>query len=415
VLAAPPREAFFLLGRFALAQAQRASDAGHGSIRRAGLARRLDEFLRREPATSGSAFLREAISYGARLAFDPDDWVFELASAILGDPFPERARMLSHCESVVHAFFVQGLGAVLPHDGHFEIAATAGNGASWGYAAQAMVANRLLSAGDQVAIGAGRLPSGMELPNVGVYGLQTVDILPDQAGSGFPETEIDKLADPTIKAFFVISPAGDGRAACIDRLASIIRGDRPDLLVLADESLATLADGSRSFAAVLPGSVLSTYSFAAHFGAAGWQLGVVALHSANAFDLALAELPHRIRRRLARRYALIGRDRRIAFIDRVAAESGCLAAPGAAGLSAPQQVQAALFALFGLVGFGRSDTPTLAAHPSAAESPAARVPDRVELRPGRPTSRPMAGPAGQKVIADLLAVARGMFGAAFAT
>jgi aspartate 4-decarboxylase len=384
LLAAAPREAFFLLGEFALAEARHAG-AGQGwGVRRDGVAVRLDEFIDRQPATAGSAFLRDAIGYGARLAFDPDAWVFELATAALGSAPAQRARMLSHCESVVHAFFVECLGAAVPHNGRFEITAMPGNGASWGYVAQTMVTNRLLSAGDLVAIGGARRPAGMDLPNLGVYGLHTVDIVSDRIEDGFPDAAIEKLADPAIKAFFVVSPAGGARTTYIERLASVVRGERPDLLVLADESLASLADGSRSFAAVLPGSVVSTYSFATHFGAAGWRLEIVALHSTNAFDLALAELPPRVSQRLARRYQRVGLDWSPAgFIDRVAAESGCLAMPSAGGLATPQQAQATLFALFGLLGFGRAPAVALAATAAQPDAPRRRTRFSRALRPRR--------------------------------
>lgn len=351
-----PREAFLLLGRFALAEVQGTADPIHdgGHIKLDGVAVRLSDYLDRIPVSPGTVFLRKSIAYGSQLAFDPDAWVFELANAVLGETVPKRPGMLPHCRSVIHRFFVQCLGAALPHNGRFDIVATAGNGAAWGYAAQCMVVNRLLSSGDRVVVAGDRLSDGLKLPNLGVFGLQTLHIRPEPSDGAFPAAEIAKLADPEIKALFVISPAGRARAACTEQLAGIVRGDRPDLLVLADESYTALGDGTRSFAAVLPGSVLTTYSFSAHFGAAGWQLGIVALHTANAFDLAIAELPQRIRRRLARRYAESGPDWAPApFIDRVAAESGSLALPGVGGLSMPQQAQATLFALVGLVGRDR--------------------------------------------------------------
>jgi len=341
VLAATPRETFFLLGRFALAQTRR----GPGGL---GIAARLDRFARRQPPTAGAALLRRAISYGVSLDFDPDAWVLELAGAVLGDAPVQRARMLPHCESLVHAFFTRCLGGELPDGGRFEVAATAGNGASWGLVAHTMLVNRLLSPGDRVAVGTGRLPAGMELPDLGAYGLRTVP-LPQDAVGGFASAGMDRLCDPVVKAVFVVSPVGLGRAPSIERLAGVLRGERPDLLVVADESLATLTDPHRAPAAALPGSVLSSYSFSAHFEAAGWQLGIVALHPANAYDLALAELPSRNRRRLARRYRNVAGDRGAAFIDRLAAEGGSLGVRGAGCLSAPQQVQAALFALSALV------------------------------------------------------------------
>jgi aspartate 4-decarboxylase len=92
------------------------------------------------------------------------------------------------------------------------------------------------------------------------------------------------------------------------------------------------------------------YSFSKYFGATGWRLGVIALHEDNILDSRIAALPEADRAALCERYRLLTLDpRRLKFIDRLVADSRSVALNHTAGLSTPQQVQMALFALFALM------------------------------------------------------------------
>ena len=46
-----------------------------------------------------------------------------------------------------------------------------------------------------------------------------------------------------------------------------------------------------SLFAKCPHNTLCVYSFSKFFGATGWRLGAIALHTDNVFDVALAALP----------------------------------------------------------------------------------------------------------------------------
>ena len=88
----------------------------------------------------------------------------------------------------------------------------------------------------------------------------------------------------------------------------------------------------------------------ADFGATGWRLGVIALHDDNVLDTGLADLPEETKARLDRRYSsLTTEPRALRFIDRPVADSRAVALNHTAGLSVPQQLQMALFALNGLM------------------------------------------------------------------
>ena len=70
----------------------------------------------------------------------------------------------------------------------------------------------------------------------------------------------------------------------------------------------------------------------------------------NVIDAAIRALPEHDQQELDTRYAaLVAEPRRLKFIDRLIADSRAIAFNHTAGLSTPQQVQMALFALFALM------------------------------------------------------------------
>jgi len=153
-----------------------------------------------------------------------------------------------------------------------------------------------------------------------------------------PDAEIDKLADPSIKAFIMVNPSNPPsvamRARTLDRLVRLVRARRPDLIVVSDDVYATFVPGFRSVLARLPRNTVCLYSFSKYFGCTGWRLGVVALHEDNILDRALARRPP------PRRYDALALDpRRLKLIDRMVADSRAVALNHTAGLSAPQQVR----------------------------------------------------------------------------
>jgi aspartate 4-decarboxylase len=354
-------DAFFALGRFATADSRRCCQSPHvGSpLRRPGIAERLAAFACAEPGLPGADFLREAVAYGTEvLKFDPDGWVLELATGAAGEMRPTPERMLPHCEEVARAFVVQRLSGGRPQSGPISLFATDGGRAGIGYAVRALLANRLLSPGERVAVAGSILLPYLEFPELRAYGLDVVEIRTDPDDDWqFPDTEIDKLLDPSVKAFFLANPGNPHqcgiRETTVQRIASIVRLHRPDLLLVSDESFGTFVEGFRSLADALPASTLTVYSFGRHLGSAGARLAILALHQDNAFDCALDDLPKRLRRELQARYAGTAADpRQLRFMDRVVAESRSPALRHAAGLSLPQQAQLALFALFFLTDAG---------------------------------------------------------------
>ena len=356
-VAITPREAFHALGRFALAEARRGSDHGTGGTHAdaAGAAQRLQAC----PDAPGMQFVREAVAHGVdRLGFEPDAWVHELVSAALGDFYPSPDRMLTHCEAVVHEFFVQAMCAGASPPGRFDLFATEGGAAAMGYCFTTLRENRLLRAGDRIAIGAPIFTPYLEIPGLDDFELVPEYVRADPAADWqYPDAEIDKLRDPAIKAFFLVNPGNpDTRAlgpATLERLRAIV-AQRPELIILTDDVYGTFVEDFHSLAAALPANTICVYSFSKHFGATGQRLAVVALHEDNVLDRMLRAQDGEDRQAVAARYASVTSDLdSFKLIDRMVAESRSVALYHIAGLSTPQQALMALFALYHLLDDGR--------------------------------------------------------------
>ena len=134
------------------------------------------------------------------------------------------------------------------------------------------------------------------------------------------------------------------------RIGDIVKRQRPDLIILTDDVYGTFVDGFVSLFATCPHNTILVYSFSKYFGATGWRLGVVATHRDTILDKQLAALPESDKAILDGRYgSLVVDPRKLKFIDRLVADSRTVAQNHTAGLSTPQQVQIALFALFALM------------------------------------------------------------------
>jgi aspartate 4-decarboxylase len=359
-LATVPRHAFFQLGLFALEEAERCradlpADLG-GMPQLSGIAARFEAFARARRDMPGMPFLFAALSYARDyLGFAADAFVHELVEGVLGCNYPAPVRMLSHAEQIVGRYLRQEMGAGQPLAGAFQLFAVEGATAGITYVFNSLRENRLLSPGDAIAIGMPIFSPYIEIPQLGDYRLTQVAVEADaDAGWQYPEHELDKLLDPRIKAFLLVNPGNptsvkiDRRG--LDRLCDIVTRHRPDLIIVSDDVYATFADDFVSLFALCPRNTVLLYSFSKYFGTTGWRLGVIALSEDNVLDASISALPQRDLEALDRRYgSLVVDPRRMKFIDRLVADSRTVALNHTAGLSTPQQVQMALFALYALL------------------------------------------------------------------
>jgi aspartate 4-decarboxylase len=361
--AATPREAFFTFGLFAAAESrgvQQSPDLA-GMIIKPGIYERFQVFVHRHPEAPGMELLEKIISYGiSAKSFEPDDWVYELADGIIGDNYPQPNRMLRQVEIVVHDYLIQELCYGKPPSGKFKLFAVEGATAGMCYIFDSLIANNLFSQGDKIAIMAPIFTPYLEIPRLPRYNLETVELLANELtedGSHdwqYTAEEIEKLRDPSIRALFIVNPSNPPSVAMkpetVKQLQAIVKHHNPDLMIISDDVYGTFVDDFHSLLADLPFNSIGSYSFSKYFGATGWRLGTVALYEDNVFDKLLQELSEDKKERARRRYAALSTNpEEISFIDRIVADSRQVALKHTAGLSTPQQVQMAFFALFALI------------------------------------------------------------------
>lgn len=359
-LATLPRWAFLSLGEFAMRESLRSYsylDSGFGGLPgREGIVQRFDAYASHHDASDGVRFLCSAISYVRdRLGLDRDDFLFEMVGAFLGCTYPTPPRILEHTEQIVRAYLVQEMFGPVPSDGGFSLFATEGGTAAMTYLFASLHANGLLVAGDTIALATPIFSPYLEIPLLAEYDLKVVDVRMDKNTDWqLSEAELDKLLDPAVKVFCLVNPSNPPSVkltdVALDRLTALVTASRPDLIIITDDVYGTFADDFVSVFARCPRNTVCVYSFSKYFGATGWRLGVIALHHDNVIDDALAALPEGELQRLDGRYAtLTGKPRELAFLDRLVADSRAVALNHTAGLSVPQQLQMALFALHGLM------------------------------------------------------------------
>ncbi|KMO35847.1 aspartate aminotransferase [Methylobacterium variabile] len=354
-VATTPREAFFLLGQFAMRESQRVMShpAGLGGMpQAAGIAGRLDAWLERQADQPGAAFLAAMVPYAVRtFGFDQDAFVHELVDSIVGDNYPVPDRMLVHNERIVHEYLMWAMCGGRKPEGRFDLYAVEGGTAAMCYLFKSLKANRLLRPGDTIALGTPIFTPYLEMTHLEDYALDVVHIkAPQENKFQYTDEEIDKLLDPKVKAFFVVNPGNPTGMAMspetIAKITKLVKSKRPDLMILTDDVYGTFVHDFRSLMAELPHNTIGVYSFSKYFGCTGWRLGTIAIHEDNIFDRMIAALPADVMADLDKRYGpLTLEPRKLKFIDRIVADSRDIALNHTAGLSLPQQVMMSLFSL----------------------------------------------------------------------
>jgi len=360
-----PREAFFTLGQFGIEECkrpvQRASGiAGIPQIK--DISKRFEAFLEKNKQLPGIELLKEVYKYGlTKHNFSPDEWVFELAEGIIGDQYPNPVRILKHVEPIVHDYLLQEMCAGKPlRSGKYNLFAVEGGTAAMCYIFDSLVQNGLLKKGDRIALGVPAFTPYLEIPQLARYQFKVTYIhgsAKDENGNStfqYPEGELDKLGDKSIKAFFIINPSNPTSVEICDKcrkyLVKVVKNLNPNLMILTDDVYGTFVPGFMSLMNELPQNTLCVYSFSKYFGATGWRLGVVALYEDNIYDDMLSAMPEKEKQRIATMYeSLTIHPEKLKFIDRLVADSRQVALNHTAGLSLPQQIQMLLFAGFALL------------------------------------------------------------------
>jgi aspartate 4-decarboxylase len=354
-IATTPREGFFLLGQFAVTESKRVMEhpAGIGGMPQPqGIAGRFEAWLAKHADMPGASFLSAMVPFAVKtFGFEPDAFVHELVDSIIGDNYPVPDRMLVHNERIVHEYLMWAMCGEPRPAGKFDLYAVEGGTAAMCYIFKSMKANRLLHPGDTIALGTPIFTPYLELPHLEDYGLKFVTIqAPQENRFQFTDTELKKLEDPKVKAFFLVNPGNPTGVALskevIGKIANLVKTKRPDLMLLTDDVYGTFVHDFRSLLGELPHNTIGVYSYSKYVGCTGWRLGVIAVHEDNIFDKMIAKLPDADLKALDKRYGtLVLEPRKIRFIDRIVADSRDVALNHTAGLALPQQVMMSLFSL----------------------------------------------------------------------
>jgi aspartate 4-decarboxylase len=354
-IATTPREGFFLLGQFAVTESKRVMEhpAGVGGMPQPqGIAGRFEAWLTKHADMPGASFLTAMVPFAIKtFGFEPDAFVHELVDSIIGDNYPVPDRMLVHNERIVHEYLMWAMCGKPQPAGKFDLYAVEGGTAAMCYIFKSLKANRLLRPGDTIALGTPIFTPYLELPHLEDYGLNFVTIqAPQENRFQFTDTELKKLEDPKVKAFFLVNPGNPTGVAIstevIGKIANLVKTKRPDLMLLTDDVYGTFVHDFRSLLGELPQNTIGVYSYSKYVGCTGWRLGVIAVHEINIFDKMIAKLPDADLKALDKRYgALVLEPRKIKFIDRIVADSRDVALNHTAGLALPQQVMMSLFSL----------------------------------------------------------------------
>ncbi len=358
-LATEPRYGFLRFLEFALAESERSfsymPEGVGGFPDKEEIERRFDIFTDGRMGQPGIAFIRNAVSYVRdQLGLPAGEFIYEMSEGILGCMYPVPDRMLRLSEKIVAQYIRKEMIASEPFTGGFDLFAVEGGTAAMSYIFTTLKENKLLRPGDSIALGMPIFSPYIDIPKLHDYDLKEVAINADRdRGWQYPDKELDKLLDPSVKAFFLVNPSNPPSVRMSDKslrhLGEIVK-KRPDLIILTDDVYGTFADNFTSIFAVCPQNTILVYSFSKYFGATGWRLGVIATHEDNILDRAIAALPEESLKELDQRYTSISTDpRHMKFIDRLVADSRTVALNHTAGLSTPAQVQMVLLALFALM------------------------------------------------------------------
>ncbi|MGG7156859.1 aspartate 4-decarboxylase [Clostridium perfringens] len=360
--ASTPRDAFFTFGHFAVSETKRTFESCDlaGIPHKEGIYNRFLNFLEENKNFPAIELLEKIINYGIKeKGFNPDDFLYELCDAIIGDNYPYPDRMLPNIEAIVHDYLLKEL-CYLPPSKKFKLFAVEGATAAMCYIFDSLIANELLQRKDKIAIMTPIFTPYLEIPQLPRYDLESIYIHASEINEEgsytwqYPKEELNKLKDPSIKALFLVNPSNPPSMAIHDKskelLKDIVTNYNPNLMIISDDVYGTFVNKFQSLVADLPHNSIGVYSYSKYFGVTGWRLGTLALYEDNIFDKLISELPSDKKEMVNKRYESLSTDpEKIPFIDRIVADSRQVALNHTAGLSTPQQVQMAFFSAFSLV------------------------------------------------------------------
>src|SRR5262245_35123347 len=215
-IATEPREAFFLFGKFGLAESRRVRDDKilGGMPAKQGIAQRFQLFLDMNDKEPGARFLRGVYDYGVNIkGVDKDAWVHELTDAIIVDMYPVPDRMLVLVEQVVRDYLYKEMCDNRPPKGSHDIFAVEGGTAAMCYIFDSLMQNGLLKKGDSVALFVPTFTPYIEICHLERFSFKVVSIEADALHEDgthswrYSDKQLDKLANKKVKLVAVVNPS----------------------------------------------------------------------------------------------------------------------------------------------------------------------------------------------------------------
>ncbi len=349
------RYAFARFMEFALQECERTMNMGDmaGQAQKAGIGDRFDAAM--DTSSKTDAFLVDMIDYCVNnLGLNKDDVLKEFVDGIIGDYYPTPSRCLVNTEKVLNAYLQSTLYAGADLKSSTKVFPTEGGSAAMVYIFDCLNHNKILKAGDNIAIATPIFTPYLQIPDVKNYGLVAVDVTSQpESGWDISEAEMKKLEDPSVKAFFMVNPSNPASHALSDktleRLKEVVKKN-PNLIILTDDVYGTFVNNFKTAYSVLPNNTILVYSFSKLYGVTGWRVGLIAVNENNVMDKLIANLSKKDKQYLDKEYSIVTTEpEKLPFAERVVADSRSIGLYHTSGLSTPCQIFMDILALTHLV------------------------------------------------------------------
>ena len=248
-IATEAREAFFILGSFAIAESRRVMDMSEGIAgipQKEGIAQRFELWLKTHEGEPGIGLLKRTYNYMLmEHAVDPDSLVHEWAESMAGNQYPMPDRILKYTEILVRDYLNREMCDGRPPQGNFDLFATEGGTAGMCYVFDSLEENFLLHRGDSIALMVPAFTPYIEIPELTRYDYDVLNISADTIDENGLHTwqykveDINKLRDPKYKALFVINPSNppsyELNKECVDAIKDVVNRWNPNLMIITDD------------------------------------------------------------------------------------------------------------------------------------------------------------------------------------
>ena len=349
------RLAFARLMEFCVSECKRTLDKGDlaGYVDSNGIEERYNAFFNRDDEVD--VFLKKIVEYSVdHLDLDKKSLILELTNGIIGNNYPVPSRCLENTEHIINAFLQSILYGKANLRKNTKVFPVEGGTAAIVYIFDSLKHNGLLNDGDRIAINTPVFTPYIQIPRLSNFDLAEIDLQAREENQWhIPDSEFEKLLDPSVKAFFLVNPSNPGSRSLTDESLEQLRKvveKRPDLIIITDDVYGTFVNGFRTVYSVCPRNTILVYSYSKLYGVTGWRLGVIAINEDNVFDELIKKLPEKKKKELESDYSIVTLNpSEMGFVERICADSRSIGLYHTSGLSTPQQIMMVLFSMTHLV------------------------------------------------------------------